>query len=172
MRFISGLSRGLSLSEIHFGIIEGSFSVGALLSSLIIAKLPEKEKKLPSLLLGMGCAGVLQLLMALPVLSPGKLFLDNVYAVYYMAMMFLLSISIIVINIPIMILIQRLTPDHMMGRMMSLNQSMASAIMPIGLMIMGVLVDVMPVYIPLFASGGIFFLTVFMMRRSTIMKEL
>lgn len=166
------INNTLSLSEIHFGFIQGAFSVGALLSSLIIAKLPEKEKKLPTLLLGLGCAGMLQLFMALPVLSPGKIFVDNVYAVYYMAMMFLLSISIIVINIPIMILIQRLTPDHMMGRMMSLNQSMSSAIMPIGLMIMGVLVDVMPVYIPLFASGGIFFLTVFMMRRSTIMKEL
>lgn len=166
------INNTLSLGEIHFGIIEGSFSVGALLSSLIIARLPERDKKLPALLLGLGCTGGLQLLMALPVLSSGKLFSDNIYAAYYMLMMFVLSISLMIVNIPIMVLIQRLTPDHMMGRMMSLTQTIASAVMPLGLIIMGMLVDLMPVYVSLLASGCILFLTVLMMKRSTAMREL
>ena len=166
------INNTLSLSEIHFGIIEGSFSVGALLSSLIIARLPEREKKLPALLLGLGCVGASQLLMGLPVLSLEKLFPDNAYAAYYMLMMLGISISLMIVNIPIMVIIQRLTPDHMMGRMMSLTQTISSAIMPLGLIIMGMLVDLMPAYVPLFISGFILLLTVLMMKRSVAMREL
>lgn len=166
------INNTLALSEIHYGLIEGSFSVGALISSLVISKLPEREKKLPALVFGTGCCGAVMLLMAFPVLNTAKLFSDNVYAAYYMIMMILFSILLMIINIPVMVLIQKLTPDHMMGRVISLVQTMASAITPLGLILMGILVDLMPVYSALIASGVVFLVISLMMSRNKIIQKL
>lgn len=166
------INNTLSLSEVHYGLIEGSFSVGALISSLIISRLPEREKKLPALLFGTSCCGVVFLFMALPVLSSVKLFSDNAYTAYYMSMMTLFSILLMIVNIPIMVLIQKLTPDHMMGRVISLVQTMASAITPVGLIVMGILVDILPVYTALLASGVVFLLTALMLSRNKVMQQL
>lgn len=162
----------LSLSEVHYGLIEGSFSVGALMSSLIISRLPEREEKLRGLLIGTGLSGIVILLMALPVFSYQKLFSDNAYAAYYMIAMVLFSVLLMIINIPIMVLIQKLTPDQMMGRVMSWVETLATGIVPLGIIFMGIVIDYLPVYYPVIASGIMFLALTFLMGKSEAMKDL
>jgi len=166
------INKVLLLSEVHYGLIEGSFSVGALISSLVISRLPEREKKLPALMFGTGLSGIVIFLMALPVFSNHKLFSDNVYAAYYMAVMVLLSVLLMIVNIPIFVLIQKLTPDHMLGRVTSWVETMASGIVPLGLIFMGIVIDYLPVYYPVLATGLIFLVLTFLMGKSEAMHDL
>jgi MFS transporter, DHA3 family, macrolide efflux protein len=78
----------------------------------------------------------------------------GLYTSYYMIIMTVLGFMLAMANIPIMVLMQKLIPDNLRGRVFGLIGTTTMIMMPLGTFFSGILLDVLPVYIiPL--TGGV-----------------
>jgi MFS family permease len=80
----------------------------------------------------------------------------GVMSIYFTMMFILFIVGILnaVVNVPISILLQRLIPDNLRGRITGLLSTMSQALVPISVALTGYLLDIVPVY-TLFLGAGI-----------------
>lgn len=141
------------MTSIQLGIIEGAFSVGFMVLALIFSARKEIERKERSIIGGTIVLSSGILMMGLPGI-PGMAGISNeIMFVYLVVMVLILSSSIMFINMPIMVLLQKSTPDEYRGRVMSLLETGSSAMMPLGFIIFGALLERVPVWILLAFCG-------------------
>ena len=148
------LVRDLQLSSQQFGITEALFSIGALIWSIRMSQQEDADvtllghsKKLiwlPIMTLAMGFAVIpgIEILNAIPPV------------VYYGVLAFAMGASIMAINIPMMVYIQKNTEDENRGRVMGFLNMIAMLITPLGYLLHGYLSDLLPSYM-LFAYAGL-----------------
>ena len=99
------------------------------------------------------------LLYALPVLPhPLPFFVDQVVPIY-IVLGFVVGGVLMMINIPMMVMIQMGTEDRYRGRVMGFCATISRVISPLGLLIHGILSDHVPSYI-LMLYGGVSILIV------------
>ncbi|MFB1081811.1 MFS transporter [Jeotgalibacillus sp. JSM ZJ347] len=159
----------LGATSDQFGLIEAMFGVGTLVLSIYISTRKEFTKPIRTMRFGMLNIGILFALLALPMLvpmgSPG-------FIIYYMVLGFLFGGNLMMINTPIMVLMQKTTPEHYRGRVFGLLEMVASGISPIGLLLFGFLYDVTsPVLIILVSSVFLMMVTVIGLRPSKVDDE-
>ncbi|MGY0373462.1 MFS transporter [Clostridium sp. JNZ J1-5] len=153
----------INLSPRKFGILEAMIPLGMMIGSIILSMLPEKEKKYKSLVIGIMFISVICISIALPVLPRFVELSKSVHFIYYIVFLLIGGISIVYVNIPIFVIMQRETPDNIRGRIFGLLQTIAMGINPIGLILSGLLIEKIPVYILPVASGIIMiFITLLM----------
>lgn len=153
----------INLSPRKFGILEAMIPLGMMIGSIILSMLPEKEKKYKSLVIGIMFISVTCISIALPVLPRFVELSKSVHFIYYIIFLLIGGISIVYVNIPIFVIMQRETPDNIRGRIFGLLQTIAMGINPIGLILSGLLIEKIPVYILPVASGIIMiFITLLM----------
>lgn len=162
----------LKLSSTQFGFIQAASSIGMLLGSLFLSFMPEKEKKYGYLVYGILILSISIVFIGLPVVPALRIFSNTAYFIFYVIIMIVTSIDIIFINIPISVTMQRLVPDNMRGRIFGLLNTMATAIAPIGLLLSGILSNIIPVYILPIASGVFLIILSFLMIKNKSIKEL
>jgi len=140
------------ISNKAFGIVEATFSIGALVVSLCFAKKLGKFKsnRLAFLTVGLG---VLACLFAVPLIFTELMTIPYFEATYYGVLFFIMGCLIVIINIPFMTYIQETSEDKYRGRVMSLITTIASAISPLGFLIHGLLLDFVPTYIIIIYAG-------------------
>jgi len=68
--------------------------------------------------------------------------------------LFIIGVLNAIINVPITLLLQRLIPDNLRGRITGLLSTMSQALIPLSMAITGYLLDRIPVY-SLFLTAGI-----------------
>ncbi|MBS4534001.1 MFS transporter [Clostridium sp. D2Q-14] len=161
----------LKMSSTQFGIIEGSYSVGVLISSIVIGKLPEKEKNFKRLVIGIGIMGVMLAFIGIPALEDLQALNNNIHFVFFIFVMLIFSVFMITVNIPIFVTMQRMTPDKMMGRVMGTMNTLASGITPLGVVISGILLDILPSYIIPFSSGILIVIADLIMSKNENLKD-
>ncbi|WP_223699981.1 MFS transporter [Sutcliffiella deserti] len=154
----------------QLGLIEAMIGLGTLVLSVYISTRKEFQKPIRMMRYGMISIGLLFAFLALPLLipmgSPGFVF-------YYMALNFLFGASMIIINTPIMVLMQKTTPEHFRGRVFGLLEMVASGISPIGLVLFGFLYDfVSPSVIILISAGLLIMVTIIGLRPSKVDDEI
>ncbi|TFE01731.1 MFS transporter [Jeotgalibacillus salarius] len=159
----------LGATSNQLGLVEAMIGVGTLVLSIYISTRKEFQKPIRTMRFGMLSIGFLFALLALPLLiplgSPG-------FVIYYMALNFLFGAAMIVINTPIMVLMQKTTPEHYRGRVFGLLEMVASGISPIGLMLFGFLYDVAsPSVIILISAAFLIMVTVIGLRPSKVDDE-
>ncbi|QED46689.1 MFS transporter [Cytobacillus dafuensis] len=161
------------MESYQLGIIEGSFSVGMLIMSIFLSTRPEIKRKELSILGGLIAMSCVLIFIGLPSF-PGMMNVTNgIFFPYLIFMVLLLSIFIMIINMPIMVLLQKSTPDHYRGRVMSLLETGASAMAPIGYILFGFLLEKMPVWILLAICGlSIISLILYHIKRKTFVEHL
>jgi len=148
------LVRDLQMSSRQFGITEALFSVGALIWSIRMSQSADREvtllgysKKLivlPFLTLAMGFA-----------IIPGIGILNTIPPiVYYGLLAFTMGASLMAVNIPMMVYIQKNTADENRGRVMGFLNMISMLVSPLGYLLHGYLSDVLPSYI-LFVYAGV-----------------
>ncbi|MTI68354.1 MAG: MFS transporter [Firmicutes bacterium] len=165
------INNTLKMTSTQFGIIEGSFSIGVLASSIIVSKLPEKKSNLKSLIIGTIMMGVMLSLIGIPAIETLQSINNNIIFIYYIFVLFMFSVFMIIVNIPIQVNIQRMTPDKMMGRVMGVISTLSNGIVPLGILVSGVLVDVVkPAIIPI-ASGIVSIGVAFILSKSKSLKD-
>ncbi|OGO78702.1 MAG: hypothetical protein A2Y23_08560 [Clostridiales bacterium GWB2_37_7] len=161
----------LGMSSVQYGMIEGAFPVGMLVTAIIISKLPEKEKNRKGLFIGIMGMGVLSIAMGLPVLD---MFIGlNVQLVflYYMSMLFMYAIFLLMLDMPMMVVMQRTIPSEMLGRVMGVLMTISGGLTPLGILLTGVFIEIIPAYMVFFATGIYFVIASFVMYKSKGIQE-
>lgn len=161
----------LKMSSSQYGILEAVFSVGLLAASIVIGKLPEKDKKLKRLVFCLASMGVMLMLMGIPTVNGISGININILFGYFVIIMIASASFLVFVNIPLMVTIQRLSPENMLGRVMGILQTFSGGIGPLGVIIAVALVGIVPPYIIQLVSGGVMVLVSLGLYRNKAMKN-
>lgn len=144
------LVQELEMSSEQFGTVESMMAAGMLLMSLILTVRKQSTDHVRPLTIGLYALGVLLTAIALPLLVN---FGSAVVFVYYMALMLVIGITVISINIPLSVFMQTSTEEEYRGRVFGLVDTLSGAIAPLGMLIVGYLLDLVPAGILPVVSG-------------------
>jgi MFS family permease len=161
----------LGMSSVQYGMIEAAFPIGMLLAAIIIGKLPEQTKKRKSLFIGIMGMGVASLIMGLPVLDMHNSLDLQASFLIYMSLLFVMAIFIAMLDMPLMVVMQRTIPNDMLGRVMGVVGTISAGLTPLGILLAGVSIDIIPSYIVFFVTGTYFVIAAIIMNKSKAMQE-
>lgn len=131
----------LKLEAQHFGFTQGAFSVGMVSMSIYFSM--RKEVKFPLVvskraIIGLG---VFMGAVSLPLLTE---LTYGMTVIYYMLLMFSFGSTIIIVNTPLQVMLQKTIDDDYKGRVFSIIETMSMALIPLGMVMYGFLYDVFP----------------------------
>ncbi|MFJ5770700.1 MFS transporter [Psychrobacillus sp. NPDC093180] len=157
----------LKVASEHFGLTEGAFAVGMLLLSIYFST--RKEVKYPLLLSKRSIVimGVLMGAVALPLIISMSY---NVTFGYYAVLMFCLGSAMIITNTPLQVMMQKMIEDDYKGRVFSIIETMAMALMPLGTVIYGFLYDLLPAEGILIVSSLLLIVAVLILARPSVIR--
>ncbi|EPD49819.1 hypothetical protein HMPREF1210_03266 [Paenisporosarcina sp. HGH0030] len=158
----------LKVQSAHFGITEGSMSIGMLLASIYLAA--RKDIKFPLIVSKRGII-IMGLLMATATL-PLLVTLSYMGIVsFYFVLMFSFGVAMIFVNTPIGVMMQKQIAEEYRGRVFGLLETMAMSLMPLAMVLFGFLFDIVPAQYVLLASSSIMLAAVIYMLRPSVMKQ-
>jgi hypothetical protein len=145
----------LEVNSRLYGYAQSIFPAGAVVGSIILSQLPEIKNYFKVLFYSMNIQSLLLLALGIP-LIPYFVINNSVLTIYYtiMFILFLLGVSNAILNVPIRILLQRLIPDNLRGRITGLLSTMSQSLVPVSVALTGYLLDIMQVFY-LFIAGGL-----------------
>lgn len=161
----------LGMSASQYGFIEGAFSAGMLIAALFMAKLPEKEKKLKSLVLCMAGIGLVTIAMGVPGLGMLKGFDIILTFGLYIVMAFSMSFLLLMLNMPMTVFVQRTIPNEMLGRVWGVIGTVSGGLTPLGIILAGIAIDLIPAYVLFFVTGAYFAVAAVFMYKNKAMQE-
>ncbi|WP_342599256.1 MFS transporter [Psychrobacillus sp. FSL H8-0483] len=158
----------LKIGAQHFGFTEGAFAIGMLLLSIYFSA--RKELKYPFLVSKWSIVtlGVIMGSIALP------LIINMSYVVtvgFYILLMFIFGASMIVTNTPLQVMMQKMIEDDYKGRVLSILETGAMALMPVGMVLFGYLYDVLPAQIILIVSSVLLIGVMLIMARPSVVRS-
>ena len=158
----------MKMAPQHFGLTEGAFAVGMLLMSIYLSV--RKDVKYPLLV---GKWGIL--VMALIMIGIGMpLIFDMPYYwmfAYYATLMFGFGVTQIIVNTPLMVMMQKMIDDDYKGRVFSILEMMAMALMPLGMVLYGFLYDIWPAQWILMVSSLMLIGVVLILARPSVIRK-
>jgi MFS family permease len=161
----------LGMSPTQYGMIEGAVPVGMLLAAIVIGKLPEQSKKRKSLFIGIMGMGIACILMGLPLMDMYVSLDLQVLFFLYMIVLFGLAIFIIMLDMPLMVVMQRTIPNDMLGRVMGVIGTISAGLTPLGILLAGVFIDIIPAYTVFFVTGIYFVIAAIIMNKAKALQE-
>ena len=158
----------LKINAQHFGFTEGAFAIGMLLLSIYFSA--RKELKFPFLVSKWGIVvmGVIMGAVALPLLINMSY---TIIVVFYLVLMFFFGASMIVTNTPIQVMMQKMIEDDYKGRVFSIIETCAMALMPLGMVMFGFLYDVFPAESILIVSSMLLILVTLFLARPSVVRS-
>lgn len=158
----------LKMSAQHFGFTEAAFAIGMLLTSIYMSS--RKEFKYPLLISKRGILvlGIMLAAITVPLLLPIS-YMQML--IFYIALMFIQGVMIIFINTPMQVYFQKTIDDDYKGRVFSLLETFAIALMPIGMVLFGVLFDVFPPEPIFLISAVVLIATVLYLTRKSVLVK-
>jgi MFS family permease len=158
----------LKMESQHFGFTQGAFSVGMLLMSGYYSV--RKEVRFPLLISKRGILvmGIIMAAVALPLLN--SLSYGLVFA-YYMLLMFCFGATIMIVNTPLQVMLQKTIEDDFKGRVFSIIETMAMALMPLGMVLYGFLYDIFPGQWILLLSAAVLIVVVLILARPSVVRK-
>lgn len=158
----------LKFDSTHFGLTEGAFAVGMLLLSIYLSM--RKEVRYPLLVSKRGILvfGILIASIGLPLMLPMQY---GVMFAYYAAVMFGFGATLIIVNTPMQVMMQKMIDDDYKGRVFSIIETMAMALMPLGVVIFGFLYDIFPAQWILIISSLLLIGIVLVLARPSVVRK-
>ncbi|WP_438297681.1 MFS transporter [Sporosarcina sp. FA15] len=156
----------MKMVSTHFGLTEGAFAVGMLLLSIYLTM--RKEVKYPLLVSKRGILGMGAIMgsVAIPLLIPMHY---NFMFGFYAFVMFSFGATIIIVNTPMQVMMQKMIDDDYKGRVFSILETMSMALMPLGVVIYGFLYDIFPAQWILIVSSLILIGVILVLARPSVM---
>ncbi|QNK88654.1 MFS transporter [Sporosarcina sp. resist] len=156
----------MKMVSTHFGLTEGAFAVGMLLLSIYLTM--RKEVKYPLLISKRGILGMGAIMgsVAIPLLIPMHY---NFMFGFYAFIMFSFGATIIIVNTPMQVMMQKMIDDDYKGRVFSILETMSMALMPLGVVIYGFLYDIFPAQWILIVSSLILIGVILVLARPSVM---
>lgn len=157
----------LKIDSQHFGFTQGAFAIGMLLLSIYFST--RKELKFPFLVSKWSIVvmGVIMGTLAFPLLVNMSY---TLIVVFYIVLMFLFGASMIVTNTPIQVMMQKMIEDDYKGRVFSILETCAMALMPLGMVLFGFLYDVFPAQGILMVSSLLLILVTLFLARPSVVR--
>ncbi|WP_440603145.1 MFS transporter [Bacillus sp. GB_SG_008] len=149
----------LSLSSQQFGVIEGMFAVGMLIASIVLSIRAETTNKFRTIRRNLFILSGLLLCIVVPMFLPLS---KTMVFIYYITLMILFGVNIITINVPLQVFVQKTTAPEYLGRVFGLIETIATAIVPLGTLLYGVLLDYIPASTVMLISTFGLFVVVFL----------
>ncbi len=140
-----------------YGIIQGAFPVGMIIGALLVQKIMKKinySKLLKRISYATG-TGILAFALPLLILPgvPDQIFI----LIYYTILMLMSGFVVSWVDVPANVLLQKIVPGNILGRVISVKFSIIKIIVPVSLLLSGYFVNlVSPFY--LFLTGSAVFL--------------
>lgn len=159
----------LSGTSQQLGFIEAMIGVGTLVTSIFLATRPEVRRPIKTIRGGLLALSLVFGLMAVPLLigMPNWGFVS-----FFMAIGFATGLLMVIINTPVMVILQKTTPENYRGRVFGLFEMMATGISPLGLILYGFLYDIInPQWIILVSASLLFLVTLYGVRPSRVKDE-
>lgn len=156
----------MKMVSTHFGLTEGAFAVGMLLLSIYLTM--RKEVKYPLLVSKRGILGMGAIMgsVAIPLLIPMHY---NFMFGFYAFVMFSFGATIIIVNTPMQVMMQKMIDDDYKGRVFAILETMSMALMPLGVVIYGFLYDIFPAQWILIVSSLILIGVILVLARPSVM---
>ncbi|WP_430476764.1 MFS transporter [Bacillus cereus] len=143
--------QNLHLSSKQLGVVEGMLAVGMLIGAIVLSVRKEVNNPFRSVYIGLFLFAGLSLCTVFPLLVT----IPKVASfIYYIAFMILTGISMMVVNIPMQVHMQKTTDPNYLGRVFGLLETIATAIAPLGMIVYGLLLDMLPTSIVMMTLGG------------------
>ncbi|MED0980431.1 MFS transporter [Bacillus paramycoides] len=143
--------QNLHLSSKQLGTVEGMLAVGMLIGAIVLSVRKETNNLFRSVYVGLFLFASLSLCTIFPLLVT----IPKITSfIYYIAFMLLTGISMMVVNIPMQVHIQKTTDPSYLGRVFGLLETISTAIAPLGMIVYGFLLDMMPTSIVMITLGG------------------
>jgi len=159
----------LNINSAQYGIIQGSISIGAVVTSIFmtIFSSPKKKYKLftgaslvfcmPFIMLGIGA-----------IIPMSK----NILFSYMVMVSFSYGIGTVMINIPTSAVQQEKIENSMLGRVLGFQGTFGGIITPVSMLLAGNLLGKLPPYVLPLASGIMFLLTVMITCSNKVIREI
>ncbi|MGH1284612.1 MFS transporter [Bacillus toyonensis] len=160
--------QNLHLSSKQLGVIEGMLAVGMLIGAIVLSVCKEVNNPFRSVYIGLFLFAGLSLCTVFPLLVTIP---KIVSFIYYIAFMILTGISMMVVNIPMQVHMQKTTDPSYLGRVFGLLETIATAIAPLGMIVYGLLLDMLPTSIVMMTLGGGLLLVVLVGVKQHAMKK-
>ncbi len=159
----------LKMASQHFGITEGAFAVGMLLFSIYLSA--RKEIKYPMLVSkrGITLSGILIGAITLPLILPMPY---NLMFLFYIGIMFAFGGIMIFVNTPMQVMLQKVIDDDFKGRVFSIIETGAMALMPLSIIFFGFLFDILSAEWILICSSGMMIALVAILLRFSVLQRL
>ncbi len=161
----------LNMSAAQYGIIEASFSLGMLAAAIIIGRLPERKNKLKGLIVGIIGMGLTLFVMGIPGVSFFRSANINVIFLLYSLMGLIFAFLLVMIDMPLNVLLQRIIPNEMLGRVMGILGTISGALAPLGILLAGISLSIIPAYLIFFATGIYFVTAALLMAKNKAMQS-
>lgn len=158
----------LHMPSVQFGMVEGAFAVGTLLLSIYLSLGKEFKQPFQVSKIGIIVLGILMAAAAIPIFIPMSA--ASIF-IFYLMLMFLFGSVNILVNIPIMVLMQKKIANEYKGRVFTILETFAMGMMPVGTLIFGVLYDYVPAQWILLIAGSLLIISVFILARPSVMEK-
>lgn len=157
----------MKMAPQHFGVTEGAFAVGMLLMSIYLSM--RKEVKFPLLVAKYGIFGMALIMagIALPLMINMSYY--GMFA-YYVTLMFSFGVTQIIVNTPLQVMMQKMIDDDYKGRVFSIFETMAMALVPLGMVLYGFLYDIFPAQWILIISSLLLIGAVLVLARPSVVR--
>ena len=158
----------LKIGSTHLGLTEGAFAVGMLLLSIYLSTRKEVKYPLLASKRGILVLGVLMASIGLPLL------IEMEYSImfsFYLFIMFSFGATLMIVNTPMQVMMQKMIDDDFKGRVFSIMETMSMALMPLGVVIFGFLYDIFPAQWILIASSLMLIGVVLVLARPSVVRK-
>jgi DHA3 family macrolide efflux protein-like MFS transporter len=147
------INKVLGMSSAQYGTFQGFYFIGMIVCSIVIGNQKEKNKKVKSLAVSLATLGALLILIAVPTIGFSIFKIKPILMGYNISLLFTLGVILISINTPMLVAMQRLTPENLRGRITGILGTLAGGITPLGIILAGLLIDKLHPFIILSVSG-------------------
>ena len=146
----------LNYSDTQYGYLQMIIILGALFGSILVGLLFGKEKRVIAPL-GIGCLMLMGMMLIFSLLLfPFSLSLLGKETLFYFSILagtlFLLSVAIMFIHVPIQALVQRGTPNEYMSRMFSIVGLITKGGIPLGALLYGFIINWLEIHRTIFLT--------------------
>jgi len=166
------VNTNLGLSSDQYGLIQAAFAIGSLLFSLLFSTMSDKKSKYLYVILSMFIISFLMMITGIPSLEFFKSMGTYTIMIYFMLLNFMIGCALIFVNLPFFIMLQKQTPDEYRGRVNGLLGTMSLSISPIGMILGGLLIDLLPSFILPLICGMLFMVLSIVLHKQKEFKTL
>ncbi|AWZ48279.1 hypothetical protein C3495_05355 [Clostridiaceae bacterium 14S0207] len=160
------------LPAYQFGILQAMNPIGMLLGSVLLSMLPEKRKKYKYIIIGFFIESLCILLIGVPGLI--TYLNQNILLcfIFYIVIIFILGMAVSVVNITVRVIMYKLIPNKIKGKIFGTLSTFCTIINPISLILSGIVIAKINPFILSISSGILFIILTLVLSSNKHLKTL